>query len=760
MDLDQFQARLRKFDALRDSDEICKKTVPHTEPTHASGWPEELDHRVRGALIQSGITRPYQHQYEAIVRSLKGHDVVLESPTASGKTLAFAAPMLHTLVQNPTSFALMIYPMKALALDQMEQIKHLCDSLRISIKTYDGDTPQQEKKLIRIKPPRILITNPDMLHFSFMGWHGSWSRDLRNLQFVVIDEMHEYRGHFGVNVALLLRRFNRFLSQNRLCDSTRFFLSTATCANAKEHAQNLTGQEKFLVDATDIFKPQRNFLFVRLKDVPEHRHREILRWRIEQAALAMLEQGVQTLIFGPSKRMLEQAYYECQQKAKEKRLPAEKLALFHADLNKQQKHKTQKKIKSGEIDIIFSSNALELGLDIGGLDCVVLAGFPRSILNAWQQIGRAGRGWDRDAYVLFYAMNDPIDRYFVGDIDAFINKPLDHLIVDPNNKDLIEKHLPMLAMETERSLQASDKHLLGEAFYDHALREMDNLPRNSRPHQRLEMRGGFGKTIKLKFEEEEIGQLSEERRFREAYIDAIFMFDGVKYRVHSHERDAIVLVKEESNLRTDAGFFTTIDIREYFKGYRYKDIDLYYGSLDIQTRFTGYTVVHETSGEKIETIEAPEARYLPQNNLHAFWVQFPDSNHAQAGIGALEHLFRIGSLFVLNIDRYDINSISSQKDSKEGQTAYIYENYGGGIGAAKQLFNVWEEAMERGIEVALACKCSNGCPDCIEPAKSYSISNPDIEKKKGIELAWNLQNIKKSEPRKILQPNGRFVLEN
>ena len=748
-DIATFEAKLKKFDALRDKDEIKTGTVERIQPRLASEWPVQLHPDVCKALIQAGIPRPYQHQAEAISKSLDGADVVLESPTASGKTLAFTAPMLHSLISNPESHALMIYPMKALAFDQREQIRPLCESLSIGSWPYDGDTPKDIKDILRTYPIHIFLTNPEYLNMSFLGWREQWEKFLRGLRYVVIDEMHEYRGFFGSNMALLLRRF--FLHLKRLGVSPRVFLSTATCANPDEHANNLTGRDVKVVSARNILRPQRHFLFVK-PDIPGYQYRDILRVRIEQAALTVLTQGLQTLVFCPTKRFLEEAFRNCQRKAIDLGLDRDQISAFHADLKNEARPDIQRKIKSGDIRVVFATNALELGLDIGGLDGVILAGFPPSIMSAWQQIGRAGRGWDKDAFVLFYAMNDPIDRFFVSNLDAFLNKPFDELVVDPSNEALIENHLAPLAAETGGTVTPPDEAVLGHAFYEAAKKTGGTVPKGYRPHPRLNMRGGIGPSFQLKRGSEEVGQISLLRRFREAYIGAIFPFFGQQYRVHSHEENnTVVLVEAEQHLRTDAGFYTALFQKDIFDGFAYGAVEVYFGSQNIITNFTGYKLIDERTGEVIRE-ERTEAS-LPLNDLHAFWINVPPNPNTTDGIGALEHLFRVGAMFVIPADRFDTSTYSK---TGEQPAAFYYENYRGGIGVAKKLFEVWQTALEKGIEIAEHCACKRGCPNCIEPAKSYDISNAAINKVQGIALARDLLHVAQNGPNRKFR-NGMMI---
>ena len=656
--------------------------------------------------------------------------------------------MLHSLVRNEGSHALLIYPMKALAFDQRMQIEQICQPLSIESWPYDGDTPEDVKRTLRENPPQVLLTNPEYLNMSFLGWREQWDGFLRDLRYVVIDEMHEYRGFFGGNMALLLRRF--FLHLNRIGATPRLFLSTATCANPQEHAMNLTGRDVQIVSARNVFLPKRHFMFVS-PSIPDFQYWEIMRRRVEQAALAVLTEGLQTLVFCPTKRFLEEAFRNCRRKALDYSLDPARISAFHADLNDEDRQAIQQQIKSGDIDVVFTTNALELGLDIGGLDGVILAGFPPSIMSAWQQIGRAGRGWDKDAFVLFYAMNDPIDRFFVGNLDAFLNKPFDELVIDPTNEELIENHLAPLAAEMDGNLYPWDEAILGSQFYEAAKKDGGKPPKGYRPHPRLNMRGGIGQSFALKRGNEEVGTISAMRRFREAYIGAVFTFFGQKYRVHSHEESAVVLTDTEPNLRTDAGFYSILSPKDIFEGLSYGGIEVYYGSLNLVINSTGYKLVDERTGEEKGSGGSNEALY--QNNLHAFWINVPLNECAIAGIGALEHMIRVGAMFVIPSDRFDTSTYSKLSDEP---SSYYYENYSGGIGVAKKLYEVWQIALEKGIEIAANCNCRSGCQNCIEPAKSYNISNTDIDKVHGIELATHLLASVKDGPDRKFR-NGRMV---
>lgn len=748
MDFESFRTRLYEFDALREGDEINQDVVDYIEPKAAPAWPRELSSPVRHALESNGIRTPYLHQAQAVTKSLLGNDLVLESPTASGKTYAFTAPMLDTLLRDPNSHALMIYPMKALAFDQREQIRRLCEPLGIESWPYDGDTDDEHKSVMRLSPPRILMTNPEYLNSSFLGHSDKWWEFLSKLRFIVIDEMHEYRGFFGSNMSLLLRRF--FLKLDRLGANPRVFLSTATCANPQEHARNLTGRSVEVLSARNVLRPRRHFLFVQ-PDIPDHYFRQIFQLRIENAALAILAENLQALIFCPTKRFLEDAFRNCQRKAEALSLDRDALSAFHADLKNDKRQEIQLRIKAGESRVIFTTNALELGLDIGGLDGVVLAGFPSNIMSAWQQIGRAGRGWDRDAFVLFYAMNDPIDRFFVSNINAFLNRDFDHLVVDPENSELIENHIPSLVAETDGEIRESDWSILGTTFYQTAKDDGGKPIKNYRPQFYLNLRGSIGNSYALKRGNEDLGKVSEMRRFREAYVGAVFTFFGRKYRIHAHEANAIQLEDAEPNLKTEGGFFRALHQNEIHDGLAFGQLEVYHGTINLQENFTGYKVIDERTGEQIDLV--PSNASLYQNNLHAVWFNVPSGDDNTEGITALENMFRVGAIFVIPADRFDTSTWSKVKD---GLTIYYYENYRGGIGVAKKFYEVWHDVLEKGVEIAESCNCSKGCQNCIEPAKSWSSSSTEIDKVAGIELAYAVLETRAKGPDRKFR-NGRLV---
>ena len=742
MNIKKLKAQLYISDALRDEDVIQEGVVERIKPDYADSWPFEIHPRLRRFLADK-IDQPYQHQAEAIEFSLQGKDVVLESPTASGKTYAFTVPMLDSLMRNPHSRALMIYPMNALSFDQFDQISEICEPFRITVDTYTGGKTAPERKILREKPPQILLTNPEYLNTAFLGWRERhWRRFLSNLNYLVIDEMHLYRGYFGSNMALLLRRF--FLYLNRIGASPRVFLSTATCANPDEHAKNLTGRKTTLVQPRNKMGPKRHFIFVK-PDLPVEGYMKYFRRRIEKTAIALLKQEKRALIFGPSIRFLEEAFRNCKRIAHQRGLDASLLAIYHAKIPDYQKHQTQEDIKAGNVQVVFTTNALEVGLDIGGLDGIVMAGFPSNIMSAWQQIGRAGRSWQSEAFVLFFAMNDPIDLSIVGNLPAFLARGSDELVADPGNERLIQNHMASLKDEATGGILPSDAAILGQDFYDAAKDDTTRLMHHTKdrasPQWRLGMKGLRGdnnKSYELDRYGEIVGKnIPEIWRFQHAYQDAILTFSGERYcvfgRIETREERKILLEEAPDNMRTKAALRHNITAVSTFDSRDYNGFSISYGEVDYTIKFEGYDLVDDETDTVLE--RAGESDYYGHDNLHAVWIKFHGEHHDIYTIFTLLQILRLGTRYVIPVERFDTSAFPNF----DINTVYIYENYSGGIGIVKKLFHIWDKALRLGCRYAESCPyCYIGCPACIQPPKSWDLGNISVDKKQGIALAQKM----------------------
>ncbi len=745
---DLFEA-IRKTGAITKTDEVNERLVPAIQPQLDDGTVlQSLHSELRAALAGTGITHLYQHQAKAVRAALKGRNVVLQSPPASGKTLAFQLPMLNTLLDDPSARALMIYPTKALAKDQEQQLTDLVQRLpntTISLGSYDGDTPQRERQAVWQQPPQILRTNPDMLNASFLGWAEKYTQLYANLRWIIVDEVHEYRGYFGSNVALILRRFAHHLRQ-LYGVSPQLFMCSATCANAQDHAELLTGRDFISVDGSDALRPTRQYWSVQL-DVPDAGYWDELRNRTVDAGLACLEQGKSVLVFCPTRIFAE----ECKRQADVRLsknpddmpgVTSDSIQVFRGGLTAGQRHKIQDGIHAGDIRLVFATNALELGINISGIDGVIMAGFPNNMMSARQQIGRAGRSWKSQAFVLYLPRNNPLDRYYATNIDELIERELDALVVNPENNVLVERHLPCTLYETPAFNGGKD--LLGDVLYRQVTEKSGQFYRSrKRPHYNLDIRGGGSTTFKLWVGRRELGSMSGQQRFREAYEDGIYLHGGEAYRVESVTTtrnkagriDLVQLGDEDQYLRTIPKITASISKEEVWDGMRWNledgPIDVLYGQVTVTERIHVVEEIDERTNRRIR-------RWQPENSSsywdgEGVWIDFHEVLDAtQASVWAFEQMLRIGTLLTILADQNDLVMYAAGKEHR----AYIVESFEGGIGIATQVLDLWREALEKGMAVALNCsgKCVEGCPRCIMPPRMRD--QPD--KQGGLRLAQQI----------------------
>ena len=740
------------IDAIREGDVVAQDTLERVEPLYGDDSVfREIAPKLARALREQGITRLYEHQTAAISAALAGNNVVLEAPTASGKTLAFAIPMINRLLTE-RGHALMLYPMKAVANDQRQQLFDLLKSAGLESWPYDGDTEQEHRKLLRENPPSVLITNPEMLHLSFLAYNDQWAEFLKNLKFVVVDEMHEYRGYFGSNMSLLLRRLAHHLAL--IGAAPQYFLATATCANPLEHAENLTGQTFSLVSAQGRLAPRRHFAFVDPLSIPSHDYRNIFELRIRNAALACMEQGKAVIVFCPSRRFAEQCYSSALRECESRGLDADSVALFKAGLSDRERHGIQRGMRDGSKRVVFSTNALELGIDIGGLDGVILAGFPDTVMSAWQRIGRAGRGWDKDAFVLFYAMNDPVNKFYAANLPTFLKKPLDEIVADPGNEELIANHLPALLYESKGNINPAAEPILGSPMYRVAREQADKFRpvKGFSPHQRLPIRGSGGRMWTLKYHGEEIGAMSDYQKFREAYEGAIYLQAGRKYQVDSTlagSSNEIHLVEPDlAYSKTNPVFVKSLNVQELFNGSDWQDgPSTYLGKVSLYENLISVSLVDERSDGVIDRY-SPDSNSSWRSTSHAFWVDVsPLEDIDDAGLTALEQLLRVGTIFTIPVDAHDTTTHLDKRDRQ----IYVIESHPGGIGIVKKAFEKWHEILRTAIGIAQACRCRRGCPNCIIPPRLY---DEELDKVKGIALAERVMESTGGSPDKRMGADG------
>ena len=773
---------LREFDAYRDEDSIKTGILPSIEPSYADETVfGRINPHLKKALHEAGITKLYEHQSQAILKALEPQtNIVLQSPTASGKTLAFQVPVLNTLLEDKKSHALFIYPMNALSLDQQLQLRkiseHLPEEEQIKSRRYEKYTSQTEREAIRKNPPPILITNPEMLNLTLLGHNDIWTNSgfLSNLKWIIIDEMHEYRGYFGSQFSILMRRFVNLLNK-KLDTYPQFFLSSATCANAKEHAENLTGLSFHKINVNEKMRPKREFFFIKPQP-PKDEPWGSFQLQIVNAGLACLDSGKSVIVFCPTRNFAE----DCCRKAKYKikkyneenlsQFSKDEVCVFKSGFNPEDRLETQAKIKSNEIRLVFSTNALELGVDIGGLDGIILAGFPDSLMSAWQRIGRAGRDWKKDAFVIYYARNNPLDQFYAENLEPFLNKPLDNLVINPGNESIIEHHLASLIYEMDIDTDLYNEGILGKPLYDTAINTIKKgvkIQPRFFPQRKISLRGGKAGVFDLVCNDKEVGTISDHNRFTEAYNGAIYTHGGISYRVEaiSFESDnksnnsAGTITLKEENTSNSTNPVITINISEdkIFSGNQWQspdseiEISVIHGVTDM-TRIIHAIKETTFSGKNVESWDPNQALSKYQSeNAHSFWIAIKGLPlELQDGVMALQHILRIGAQFSVPVDTHDLYSHAEKDETSNEHTAYIIESYEGGIGVVTKVLENWRNILELGMESTENCPCDDGCPSCIMPARS---KKGELSKTKGLKVASLLLENTKEKPPSIWDGN-------
>jgi DEAD/DEAH box helicase domain-containing protein len=424
-------------------------TLDHLLPGQAGRFadmPAELHPSLAQALRERGITQLYSHQAEAFALARDGKDFVAATPTASGKSLCYNLPVLDALARDPAARAIYLFPTKALARDQEEALKTLLAEAGMSTGaiTYDGDTPGDARRAARERTG-IMLTNPDMLHSGILPHHASWSRVFANLRYVVIDELHTYRGVFGSHLANVLRRLLRIAAFHG--SQPRVLFASATIGNPREHASRIVGREVTLIGESGAPMGPRHVL---VYNPPVIDSELGIRQSYVKAAVRLtsdlVQAGVPTLVFGQSKNTVETMLKYLRDRLARERIDPESILSYRGGYLPETRRRIEAGLRAGEVRCVVATNALELGIDIGSLDAVVCAGYPGSVASLWQRFGRAGRRRE-GSLALFVASSAPLDQYCATDPQALIGALVEHARIDPDNVEILVQHLKCAAFE-------------------------------------------------------------------------------------------------------------------------------------------------------------------------------------------------------------------------------------------------------------------------------------------------------------------------
>jgi DEAD/DEAH box helicase domain-containing protein len=705
---------------LPDRGEIAfARLLPPAPPGLEAGY----EGAFAGVLEALGLV-PFRHQKEALDRVEGGENLVLSFSTAAGKSLVFQAPVLKAALEGGTS--LLLFPTKALAHDQLRRLRAMGKALGVEgVFPYDGDTPAEVRRRAR-ETGLVLLTNPDMLHFGLLPRHPDWADFLARLRYLVLDELHVYRGVFGTHTALILRRLLRLVAHygGRL----QVVAASATIQNPKEHAERLTGLP-FAEVRGEVRRAEREVVVLKPKALDargEKRRSPLLEGALLARALA--EAGLRGLVFANARKSAELI-------ARYANHPG--VRPYRAGYTAKERRRLEEALKEGRTPVLVATSALELGMDIGELDAVVMVGYPGSLSAFWQRAGRAGRG-TRRALVVFIPREDPLDEYFLAHPDLLLKTPPERAVADPENPVLCPLHLHAAARELPLR---REEVLCPEALAE--LKEKDGryyTPRRN-PHRALSLRG-LGASFTLKDPTGRVlGYLDERQAYWEAHPGAVYLHQGESYRV----RNLDLLKREVVLLPALEEYYTEPRVERDLEVLSGEEIrpGVYVGRVHLREKVVGYAKKRFYTGSVLEEVplEMPEVSFLTE----AVWFHPPEVLPAPlvpGAIHALEHaLIGLLPLFVL-AERQDIGGISYPHYpyplfSGQGATVFIYDGYPGGVGYARAAARVFPRWLKAAYELLKTCPCEEGCPRCILSPKCGN-GNQYLDKKAALSLATQM----------------------
>ncbi|HTS61609.1 MAG TPA: DEAD/DEAH box helicase [Candidatus Acidoferrales bacterium] len=729
------------FRSAHEEPDSAVRAVHHLPAAEGvfSEMPGAVDLRLRAALEKRGITRLYSHQAEAFETIQAGKNVVIVTPTASGKTLCYNLPVLNLLLKDAGARAMYVFPTKALAEDQLHELQTAVDDMGSDIRafTYDGDTPQDARRAIRQRA-NVVLTNPDMLHSGILPHHTRWARYFENLRYIVIDELHYYRGVYGSHFANLLRRLAR------ICEfynsRPRFICCSATIANPRELAEALTGEPFELIERNGAPRGEKFFIFYNPPVV--NRALGIRRSYIAESrrmALKFIENRLQTLVFANNRLATEVLVTYLKDACDRGPVPSETVRGYRGGYLPRERREIERKLRDGEIRAVVATNALELGIDIGSLDAVVMAGYPGTIASTWQRAGRAGRRQSTSAAVMV-ASSAPLDQYVVEHPDYFFGRSPEHAYINPENLEILLAHVKCAAFE----LPLRD----GEKFGGHDLAELcrfleetgflhhsagawhwtsDTYPADATSLRSLTSDNFV--VVDITGEAQVIAEVSFPTALTTLHEKAIYLHEARQYHVERFDYDQrkAYVKSVDCDYYTDAIDYTQVKVLQEFESEPQGAARRAHGDVRVNRQIVGFKKI------KFYTMENVGAGKLdmPEQEMHttAFWLHLPAAflsslteftpTEKQSGIHGLGNALRTVAALLLMCDPRDLG-VALSEEIAGGLTAfepnlYLYDMYPGGIGQSAPLFRLAPELLRQTARLLDACPCEAGCPSCVGP---------------------------------------------
>ncbi len=729
------------------------------QPARCAPYPDGLHPRLREVLEGRGYEQLYTHQREAYDLAAQGASTVVVTPTASGKTLCYNLPVLDRILKDPDARALYLFPTKALAQDQLATLYGLVEALQADIGTftYDGDTPQDARRAIRARA-HIVVTNPDMLHKGVLPHHTKWAKLLENLRYVVVDELHAYRGVFGSHVANVFRRLLR------LCrfygSSPQFLCSSATIGNPRELAEGLTGAPVTLVGESGAPRGEKYFAIYNPPVV--NRQLGIRRSALNCArdvSLSFLGKGLQTIVFAPS-RLSTEVLVTYLKEALETRPGSDGVIRgYRGGYLPLKRREIERGLRDGSVLGVVSTNALELGIDIGSLDAAVLLGYPGSVASSWQQAGRAGRRSGTSVAVLV-CNSTPLNQFIARHPEYFFGSPVEQARLNPDNLHILVAHVKCAAFELPFT---AEERFGGESLPDvlrfleeqrllHRAGERWHWTSESYPADAVSLRSVSSDNFVVQDVTREprvIAEVDFDSAPSMVHEKAIYILEGRSYYVESYDhKERRVQVREDDvDYYTDAINHSKVKVLETFVEEPRRHARRSHGEVHVTSQVVGFKKIKFHTHENVGAGELQ----MPENEMHttAYWLTVPrevlqalpyGSEERRDGVGALSYtLGHMAALYLL-CDRRDLGVALGDDGQGEARSErglqrlglqardrreplpeddqpqiFIYDNYPGGIGLSEPLYGLHDRLLSESLALIEACPCDDGCPSCVGP---------------------------------------------
>jgi DEAD/DEAH box helicase domain-containing protein len=717
---------------------VTRWEVIPPKPAVYDEFPQGLEDQLIEALQRRGIYRLYRHQRKAYDSVTSGENIVVVTPTASGKTLCYNLPVLQTLMRNPEARALYLFPTKALSQDQVSELLELVEEAGAPVKafTYDGDTPTSARVAIR-KDGHVVVTNPDMLHTGILPHHTKWIKLFSNLKYVVIDEVHTYRGVFGSHVANVIRRLSRIC---RFYGSDPVFICcSATIANPRQLSEKITGKPIKVVDENGAPAGEKHMIFYN----PPVVNRQL---GIRQSSLLvakniakdLLANKVKTITFARSRLAVELLLTYLQEDLRRTPVGSNAIRGYRGGYLPKERREIEKGLREGIILGVVSTNALELGIDIGSLEAAVITGYPGSIASTWQQAGRAGRRLSASAAILV-ASSNPLDQFIVNHPDYFFGASPESGLINPDNLYILVSHIKCAAFE----LPFEDGELFGEMPINEILTflEQEGILRHvgrrwhwmaeTFPAEDVSLRSATPENfavIDISEGARVIGEVDRASAPMLLHEEAIYIHGGTQYQVErlDYEEKKAYVRKVKVDYYTDANLAVDIKVLDVFKQKQEGKAQSNMGEVAVTSLATMFKKIKLFTHENIGSGPIN----LPPEEMHttAFWMSVPEEldgltrEQMQSGLLGLCHVLVNIAPFYLMGDPQDIRGVVQIRSPfSQLPTLYLYDSYPGGTGFSDKLYDLSRQLLKASERVILDCKCDDGCPSCVGPEEEIGV---------------------------------------